>query len=112
MTIVEWTAVEWTAPELAEKKRSDGITIIDVREPWEQDICLIPGSQKIPLKNLPEHLDELAALPGDIIFICHHGVRSINAAVQLAQAGKPGGISLKGGVAAWSALVDTNMPTY
>ena len=44
------------------KKRidaSDGLFLLDVREPQEFQICRIPGSTLIPLGDLPSRLSEL-----------------------------------------------------
>src|SRR5439155_650910 len=42
-----------TVQELKEKlDRGEQIVLIDVREPWEYNICKIPGAQLIPLGAL------------------------------------------------------------
>ena len=52
------------------------IALLDVREPWEFDLCAIEGSSSIPLASLPQRAGEL---PKDwqIVVICHRaGERS------------------------------------
>ncbi|MGE3624476.1 MAG: rhodanese-like domain-containing protein, partial [Bdellovibrionales bacterium] len=52
--------------------------VLDVREPWEAELCNLPGSVLIPLGTLPQRLEEL---PKDrkIVVYCHHGGRSARA---------------------------------
>src|SRR5687768_9534087 len=49
--------------------------IIDVREPYELEICRIEGSEHIPMRQIPEHAD---ALDRDkhLLILCHSGMRS------------------------------------
>ncbi len=41
------------------KARSDPIHLLDVREPWEIDLCRIDGSLDIPLDELAGRADEI-----------------------------------------------------
>ena len=58
------------------------VALLDVREPWEFDLCAIEGSSSIPLATLPQRAGEL---PKDrqIVVICHHGGRSAQATAWL-----------------------------
>ena len=85
--------------------------LLDVREPWEYELCRIIDSQLIPLKNLPQRWNELPH-ERDVVVICHHGVRSQHAARFLDDAGLPRLYNLNGGIAAWAAQVDPAMPRY
>ncbi len=85
--------------------------LIDVREPWEFDVCHIAGSTAMPLNSLPARwmtLDKEA----DIVMVCHHGARSFQAGLFLEQQGFSRIINLHGGVAAWAQQVDPAMPRY
>lgn len=85
--------------------------LLDVREPWEYQICRIEGSELIPLRALAARVFDLnRAQP--TVCICHHGNRSAHAAMFLAQHGFHDVYNLTGGVAAWSREVDPAMPTY
>ncbi len=85
--------------------------LLDVREPWEQQICQIYGSHLVPLRTLPERLDELD--PSDpVVCICHHGARSAHVAMWLARQGFADVYNLSGGVDAWARQVDPSMATY
>jgi rhodanese-related sulfurtransferase len=84
--------------------------LIDVRQPWEHEICRIEGDQIIPLDQLPSRL---AGIPRErtIVLYCHHGARSLMAGRLLAQAGYDA-ISLAGGIAAWAERIDPGMARY
>jgi rhodanese-related sulfurtransferase len=103
-----------TAGELA-RWRDDATreapVLVDVREPWEFDLCRIEGSLLVPLGELPRRVDEL---PRDrsLVMVCHTGRRSQNAAMFLAQAGFTDVQNLKGGVEGWAVEVDPSMRRY
>ena len=100
-----------SAPELAALLERAGPQLIDVREPWEFEICHIPGSINIPLGEVP---GEFARFDndGDTVVICHHGIRSANVIRFLEQQGVESLINLDGGVDAWAREVDPAMPVY
>lgn len=85
--------------------------LLDVREPWEFDKACIDGSTLIPMRSVPQQLQELD--PGkETVVICHHGIRSRMVCQFLESQGFSNLINLSGGVAAWAADVDRQMPTY
>ena len=85
--------------------------LLDVREPREFDYCRIEGSVSIPLGQLPSRAGELPH-DCDIVAICHHGARSLQAAAFLQQARGLDVINLQGGVAAWADQVEPTMKRY
>ena len=85
--------------------------LLDVREPNEFAFVHIEGSLHIPLRQLPERVDELEK-EQDIIVICHHGMRSQQACLFLEQYGFNRLYNLKGGIDAWSLICDPSMPRY
>jgi rhodanese-related sulfurtransferase len=85
--------------------------LLDVREPWEWEVCHLPGSVLVPMGELPARLAELDAAQETVV-ICHHGVRSYHAARYLETAGFGNVINLSGGVAAWADEVDPAMARY
>jgi rhodanese-related sulfurtransferase len=87
------------------------ITLLDVREPWEFDLCAIEGSSSIPLATLPQRAEDL---PKDrqIIVICHHGARSAQATSWLRHNGFDKATNLMGGVDAWARRIDPTMKVY
>ncbi|MFO1322606.1 MAG: rhodanese-like domain-containing protein [Burkholderiales bacterium] len=84
--------------------------IVDVREPWEHARCRIEGSLLVPLRELTARLSELPA-DRELVLVCHHGSRSQQAAMWLAQNGRKVH-NLRGGVEAWALEVDAAMPRY
>jgi len=86
-------------------------TLLDVREPWENALCRIPGAILIPMGELPGRIDELNP-DAETVVICHHGVRSYHAARYLESLGFGDVVNLSGGVAAWADEVDPAMPRY
>ena len=87
------------------------VTLIDVREPHEHQICRLDGARLIPIRELPHRLDELPD-QRDIVVHCHHGPRSAHAVAYLRQQGLPRVTNLAGGIDAWSLRVDPSVPRY
>ena len=85
--------------------------LLDVRQPWEFEICKLEDSVLIPMSTIPSRLDELDK-EQETVVICHHGIRSRRVALYLDQAGFNNVINLKGGMAAWAQNVDPDMATY
>jgi rhodanese-related sulfurtransferase len=85
--------------------------LLDVREPWEWNLCRLPGAILIPMGELSVRAEELDK-NAEIVVICHHGVRSYHAARYLETVGFGDVINLSGGVAAWADEVDPAMPRY
>lgn len=85
--------------------------LLDVREPWEFDICHIQGSQLLPMRQIPQAIAELDPQQ-EVVVICHHGIRSLQVAHFLERAGFTQVINLYGGVDLWAQDVDRTMPTY
>ncbi len=85
--------------------------LLDVREPWEYDKCHLDDSVLIPMRQIPDALDDLAQ-EKEIVVICHHGIRSRQVAYYLEQNGIENVINLEGGVEAWARDVDQTMQRY
>ncbi|HEV2845033.1 MAG TPA: rhodanese-like domain-containing protein, partial [Thermoanaerobaculia bacterium] len=87
------------------------VTVLDVRNPPEYEVCRIEGSKLIPLPELHNRLDELD--PSEVIVAhCHHGMRSARAVELLRQRGFSKAINLAGGIDEWSVQVDPAVPRY
>jgi rhodanese-related sulfurtransferase len=85
--------------------------LLDVREPWEHQICQIAGAELVPMRNIPTQAATLdPAQP--IVCICHHGGRSAQVAMFLMRHGFGDVYNLAGGVDAWARQVDRAMATY
>lgn len=85
--------------------------LLDVREPWEFDICRIDGSRLLPMHRIVTDLGELDP-ERETVVICHHGVRSRRVALYMEHQGFSCVINLRGGVDAWAQEVDRAMPIY
>lgn len=97
---------QWLADPTREKP-----LLLDVREPWEFEICHIQESQSIPMNSIPQKLSELEK-ERSIVCICHHGMRSWQVAAFLERQGFTQMINLEGGVDAWAQEVDAAMARY
>jgi rhodanese-related sulfurtransferase len=101
-----------TARELKQRLGvNDPPFVLDVREPWEYALCKLPGSHHIPMREIPQRLAELPA-EGEIVVLCHHGVRSLQVATFLERQGFSQLYNLTGGVDAWARDVDPGMAVY
>lgn len=85
--------------------------LLDVREPWEVQICSIPGSTHIPMREIPARAGELDP-DQDVVVICHHGSRSMQVAFFLERSGYSKVHNLAGGVDSWAKTVEPSMPVY
>lgn len=85
--------------------------LLDIREPWEINICSLSNSVNIPMGQIPARLDDIDT-QRDIVVICHHGIRSQQVAYFLQNAGYDKLFNLQGGVSAWSRDIDPSFPTY
>ena len=85
--------------------------LLDVLEPWEFAICAIPGSLSLPLGQLAVCYETLARA-AETVVICHHGLRSLQAALFLEHVGLPRVFNLQGGIDAWARMIDRSMAVY
>ncbi|MBV8671874.1 MAG: sulfurtransferase [Acidobacteriaceae bacterium] len=88
------------------------LVLLDVREPWEFEAAHICGSTLMPMGDIPSRAFQELDPDARIITICHHGVRSMNVAVWLRNQGFANAQSLRGGIDAWSAEIDSTIPRY
>jgi len=95
---------------LADKERTRPL-LLDVREPWEQQVCAIAGSQAMPMQHVPAQFGNIDP-EQSVICICHHGGRSAQVAMFLQRQGYEDVYNLSGGVDAWARQVDPSMPVY
>jgi len=86
--------------------------LLDVREPWEQQICAIPGSLAMPLSQIAARVGAEVDADGPVVCVCHHGNRSARVAMFLLQKGYQDVYNLAGGVDAWARQIDPTMATY
>ena len=100
-------------PEQLKRWIDDGKApeLIDVREPWEFEICHILGSINIPMSDIVSTVEKLDKQTEKVV-ICHHGLRSQQVANYLEFNGFGSIINLEGGLDQWAKTVDPDMPRY
>lgn len=85
--------------------------LIDVREPFENEICTLNGTL-IPLAEISSHVNDINK-DKKVIIHCRSGARSGNAVVFLEQNyGFTNLYNLTGGILAWASEIDPTMETY
>jgi len=106
--------IEIDAAEVKAKlDRGERVHLVDVRESQELAICRIEGAEHIPMMQLFLGLKTPSAGPEDeVVVLCHHGMRSFEAASFLRAKGFARARSLAGGIDAWAAEVDPSLARY
>lgn len=103
---------EKTVSELKQMREGgEPFQLIDVREPYEYDICNLDG-ELIPLGTVVMEAEKIRKdLP--VVIHCRSGARSAAAIQELEKRfGYDNLYNLKGGILAWSKEIDPGMPTY
>jgi len=103
--------LEITPRETAELLKQGTIKLIDVRTPEEYSIANVPGSVLVD-QSLAQEI--LQSWPKDtaIVTMCHHGMRSLDAAAYLRGHGFGKTRSMSGGIDAWALEIDSSVPRY
>jgi adenylyltransferase/sulfurtransferase len=106
--------IEISCRELLQQiENGHAVRLVDVRQPWENQLARLPGSLLIPLNELPQRAAEVPTEPATpVVVYCHHGVRSLSAVAYLSRLGYQNVRSLAGGIDAWSCEVDPTVPRY
>lgn len=101
--------------QTCEDEEGEELQLIDVREVSEVDIASIEGFKTYPLSqfgqwapNIKEELDP----EKETYVLCHHGMRSQQAAEWLRSQGFKRLYNIVGGIDAYSRKVDENVPRY
>jgi len=115
--------------QLKEKYDSgDSLYVLDVRNPEEFEIAVMPDTVKIPKPQIQLAVEDvksgrktadqtvLAQIPRDreVIVHCRSGKRSADVIELLVQVGYNADnlINVEGGILAWARQIDTSLPTY
>ncbi len=87
------------------------VFLLDIREPYETEICRIEGSETIPMNEISE---KLGSIPRDrhVLVFCHYGGRSLQTTKYLRNKGFPSVSNVAGGIDAWADEFDPSMPRY
>jgi rhodanese-related sulfurtransferase len=103
-------------PAAARQKlaRESNVILLDVREPEEYALAHVEGSLLMPMQSVPAELQKLEAMAdeGDLLVLCHHGVRSLQVAAWLHAKGIENALSVSGGIDRWSVEIDPLIPRY
>src|SRR5437879_13567694 len=81
----------------ARMDRGEELVLIDVREPWEHQVCRIEGARLVPLSSLAASLQTLPDVD-EVICYCHHGMPSLDAAAWQRFQGIEKAKSVSGGI--------------
>jgi rhodanese-related sulfurtransferase len=103
--------LEITPRETAELLKTGKIKLLDVRTPEEYGIARVEGSLLVD-QSLAQEIMQTWPKETAIVTICHHGVRSLDAAAYLRGHGFSNTKSMMGGVDAWAVQVDPAIPRY
>ena len=83
-----------------------------MREPWEFATAHIDGSVAMPTGEVPSRAYQELDPEERLLVVCHHGIRSMNVTVWLRNQGFENAQSVRGGIDAWSAEIDSKVPRY
>jgi rhodanese-related sulfurtransferase len=88
----------------------EDFSFIDVRTPEELRIASIPQAEPLDYSNSAKYME----LPKDrrIVFSCRSGVRSLDVAAYFIGHGFSNVHSMRGGILAWSDVIDPSIPKY
>lgn len=86
------------------------MVLLDVREPYEVEICKIKGSLFIPMNEIPYKLNQLDKEKSYAV-MCHSGVRSLHVTNYLIEQGYRA-LNVVGGIDMWALAVDNDMIRY
>jgi rhodanese-related sulfurtransferase len=101
-----------TPSEFAERAaRGARVRLIDVREPEEFELARVEGAELLPLSQMGVWAGTLNA-EEEIVFMCHHGIRSAQVCAYFAGQGFTRMFNLAGGIERWSWEVDRSVPRY
>jgi rhodanese-related sulfurtransferase len=110
---------EISAPDLQEKLKQfdsgsseDSFCLLDVREPWEAELCRLPGARLIPMGDMPSRAHQELDPDAHIVVYCHHGIRSLSVVLWLREQGFERAQSLAGGIERWAQVADPSMARY
>ena len=102
--------MEIEALELKKMLKNNEVVLLDVREPYEIEICNVNGSLFIPMNEIPQNIEQLDKEKRYAV-MCHSGVRSLYVSNYLNSLGYST-LNVVGGIESWATDVDKNMKRY
>lgn len=103
--------MEITPREVAELLKAGKVKLLDVRTPEEYHIASVQGSALVD-QSLAQEIISSWPKETSIVTMCHHGMRSMDAAAYLRGHGFTNARSMSGGIDAWALQVDPGVPRY
>jgi rhodanese-related sulfurtransferase len=103
--------LEITPRETATLFKSGKIKLLDVRTPEEFAIASVEGSVLVD-QALAQEIVQTWPKETAIVTMCHHGMRSLDAAEFLRAKGFANTRSMTGGIDAWAREIDDSVPRY
>jgi adenylyltransferase/sulfurtransferase len=101
-----------TPKEVKEKfERGEKFRLIDVREKGELEICSVHFAEHFPMSDIQNRIEEFDRNE-ELIFMCHHGVRSCNVAFMFSSMGFTKISNMSGGINRWADTIDEAMKKY
>ncbi len=92
-------------------KENPNISLLDVRSPQERETACLENSVLLDQELVEEMLDKWDK-DTEMMFICHTGQRSRQAAEYFAAQGFQKVYNISDGIHGWSNSVDSSIPTY
>ena len=96
--------------ELKKMLKNKEVVLVDVREPYEIEICNVKGSLFIPMNEIPQNIEGLDKEKRYAV-MCHSGVRSLYVSNYLNSLGYST-LNVIGGIDRWATDVDKKMKRY
>lgn len=96
--------------EASELVQQPEVKFFDVRTPRERSIAQLPGTILLDGDNISEMMELPKNTP--MVFHCHHGHRSFQAAIRFLEQGFTRVYNVVGGIDAWSQEIDPSVPRY
>jgi rhodanese-related sulfurtransferase len=97
--------------EVAQFFKEGKIKLLDVRTPEEYGIASVAGSVLVD-QTLAQEIMQTWPKETPIVTMCHHGMRSLDAAAYLRGHGFVNAKSMTGGIDAWALQIDPAVPRY
>jgi rhodanese-related sulfurtransferase len=94
---------------------TENLQLVDVREPEELRMASLDGFLNLPLSQSQQWSEEIQQYlepETETFVLCHHGMRSAQMCQWLIAQGFKNVKNIVGGIDAYSALIDPNVPRY
>ena len=97
---------------LKAKEQDKDLVLVDIREPFEKQLCNIEGTINIPMRDITSNMHKLPRNK-NLVIICHKGIRSKMVIDQLNSTGYFKKVhNLEGGIDQWAIEIDREMTRY